>query len=500
MKEKAQTKCSLFICSQNVISRVEESVFGSFVEHIGRSVYNGIYQPEHATADKDGIRIDVTEAVKELGVSLVRYPGGNFLSGYDWRDGIGDKSCRPVRTNLAWKEIEPNTFGTDEFMKFCEKAGTEPMMAVNMGTGTARDAADLTEYCNLSGGTYWSEKRKANGHEKPYDVKYWCVGNEMDGCWQMCAMPAEEYGRKANEAAKLMKFVDPSIKTVLCGSSSSKSPTFPVWDRKVLEQAYDNIDFLSLHTYYTYADRADVSDFLASPADFDRYIRTAKATCDYVKAAKKSGKDIDFAVDEWNVWHTGSEYDHTENWTVGKPCLENVYDYADALCVAGLLTVLVNNSDRVKVACLAQLVNVIAPILTSESGVLRQSTFYPFREFSARCRGLEAIDAVGYVPTYKSASYGDVPALYKSVCYDAEKGEYVCFFVNPTGGAVQAELTFDRAVSIAERKTLKGELHAKNSFENPDCVSIVDKQFTSVKSASQKVELQSYSFEIIKFK
>ena len=205
---------------------IDKRIYGSFVEHLGRCVYGGIYEPGHPEADENGFRLDVMKLIQELQVPVVRYPGGNFVSGYNWEDGIGPKESRPRRLELAWGTLEPNTFGTDEFMAWCKKTGTEPMMAVNLGTRGPDEARQLVEYCNHPGGTYLSDLRKKYGSVLPYNVKLWCLGNEMDGPWQMGSKTAVEYGRTAYEAAKLMKWVDPSIETVLCGSSGWHMKTF----------------------------------------------------------------------------------------------------------------------------------------------------------------------------------------------------------------------------------------------------------------------------------
>ena len=245
-----------------IISPIDPRVFGSFIEHLGRAVYTGIYEPGHPTADAFGFRGDVEELIRPLHVTQIRYPGGNFLSGYDWRDGIGPKDRRPVRPDMAWSAIEPNQVGTDEFLQWCERIGAQPMMAVNLGTGTPKDAVELLEYCNGDMHTYWADKRRENGREAPYNVKLWCLGNEMDGPWQICSKTATEYGRIACETAKLMKMFDPTIETVACGSSYRTMPTFGTWEEEVLRQSYPYVDYLSLHQYYTNHE-GDVMNFLA---------------------------------------------------------------------------------------------------------------------------------------------------------------------------------------------------------------------------------------------
>ena len=301
-------KASIAIVKEFETGEVDDNLFSSFVEHLGRAIYTGIYEPENPCSDKDGFRKDVIDLVKELKVSLVRYPGGNFLSNYNWKDGIGPRDKRPVRLDRAWHTIEPNEIGIDEFYDWTKKTGTQILGAVNMGTGSIQDAADLVEYCNFPGGTYWSDLRIKNGHKEPFNIKYWCIGNEMDGPWQIGHMDALTYGRKANEAAKFMKFTDESIKTVVCGSATSSMKTYPEWDRIVLEETYDFADYISIHRYFE--NKGNDDDFLASWWNMDDFIKTSIATCDYVKALKRSNKTIYLSFDEWNVWYQNKKEPH----------------------------------------------------------------------------------------------------------------------------------------------------------------------------------------------
>ncbi|MBN2546591.1 MAG: alpha-N-arabinofuranosidase, partial [Spirochaetes bacterium] len=274
-------KVKCLIDKDYIIGSVDPKLYSSFIEHLGRAIYTGIYEPDHKTADEQGFRKDVLTLVKELGVALVRYPGGNFLSGYRWTDGIGPKKDRPKRLDYAWRSIETNEIGIDEFVDWCKKAGTEVMAGVNLGTGTPQDAGYMLEYCNFPEGTYWSDLRKENGHKKPHNIKYWCLGNEMDGPWQICQLTADEYGRKARETAKIMKWIDSDIKLVACGSSTTWMPTYPEWDRIVLEHVYDQVDYISLHRYYE--NEGNIEDFLASFVDMNNFIHTITSVADYVK-------------------------------------------------------------------------------------------------------------------------------------------------------------------------------------------------------------------------
>jgi alpha-N-arabinofuranosidase len=409
---------------------VDRRLFGSFVEHMGRCVYTGIHEPDHATADEHGFRGDVAELVDELGVTLVRYPGGNFVSGYDWRDGIGPVEQRPRRLDLAWRSVETNQVGTDEFLRWAARRGVEPMMAVNLGTAGVVDAAQLVEYCNIAEGTYWSDLRRGNGSPTPYDVKLWCLGNEMDGPWQTGHMDAGSYGQLAANAARAMKLVDPSIEVVACGSSNHQMPTFGYWESAVLEHAFDEVDYISMHAYYQ-EHEGDRASFLASGAAMDRFIEDVAATADAVAARKHSRRRLGISFDEWNVWYQSrfvgainSELD------VSGPRIEDVYSKLDAVVVGDLLVSLLNHSDRVRVACQAQLVNVIAPILTEPGGAAwRQSIFFPMATMFTTARG-RSLDTRVSAPETGTARYDDVPLVAAAATHDPESGQVALFVTN----------------------------------------------------------------------
>ena len=412
------------------IGEVDPRLYGSFIEHLGRAVYGGIYEPDHPTADANGFRQDVLELVRELGVPIVRYPGGNFVSGYNWEDGIGPKASRPRRLELAWRTIETNQFGVDEFIAWCRAAGAQPLLAVNLGSRGLDAARHLVEYCNHPGGTYWSDLRKSNGASAPHNVRTWCLGNEMDGHWQIGHKTAEEYGRLACETAKVMKLVDPTIELVACGSSSRHMPTFPAYDLTVLEHTYPHVEYLSLHTYY--GNRQDnLPNFLAKSLDMDAYINTVIATCDHVKARMRSPKTIYLSFDEWNVWFHSNEADKLiAPWQEAPPQLEDHYSLEDALVVGTMLITLLRHADRVKIACLAQLVNVIAPILTQTGGeAWRQTIFYPFMHASRFGRGV-AMNLGMNSPTYPDAEFGEVPYLEAVGVVNEVAKEVTLFLVN----------------------------------------------------------------------
>lgn len=423
---------------------IDRRLFGSFVEHLGRAVYTGIHEPGHPTADEHGFRKDVADLTRELGVTMVRYPGGNFVSNYNWEDGVGPVENRKPFIDLAWRTIEPNTVGTDEFLQWAEREGIEPMMAVNLGTRGVEAAAALVEYCNGEAGSKWADMRIANGREKPYGVKLWCLGNEMDGPWQIGHKDAHEYGKLAAEAGKAMKLVDPSIELVVCGSSGMQMETFGEWEQTVLSYTYDLVDHISMHAYYEEMD-GDRASFLGSGTGMERFIERVVASADAVGARRRSDKRITISFDEWNVWYLKSRFPGEQNLPLQKDApriIEDVYSGLDAVVVGDLLVTLLNHADRVPVACLAQLVNVIAPIMTEPGGeAWRQPTFHPFAATARLAQG-DTLDVRVSAPTMATKEHGDVPTVTAAVTWagERESGELGVFLVNRTADAVEVEL------------------------------------------------------------
>jgi len=475
------------IDSGRQISAISPHLFGSFLEQLGRAIYEGIYEPGSKFADANGFRTDVMKEIHDMGVPLVRYPGGNFVSGYHWLDGVGPKKSRPTVLDRAWNTLETNQFGTNEFITWARQVGTEPLFGLNFGTGTAEDAAALVEYCNHPKGTKWSELRRSHGYEQPHAVKFWCVGNEMDGPWQIGHLPAREYGLKATDAARQMRAIDPSIKLIACGSSGPFMPTYIDWDRTVLEECYDVVDGISLHRYWGNSDETggDSTKYLAMNLAMDRQIEEIVAVCDTVRARNRSGKQLFLSFDEWNVWYRARGGDFADGH--GKPAphlLEEPYNLEDALLVGGLANSLIRHSDRVKVACLAQLVNVIAPITTNEDGILRQTIFYPYAWALKYAHGT-ALSLAPEGPTYPVTAlgrpiesfglpipgFGDVPYLDVTVTLDAAKKTATVFVLNrDLEKPRDLELRWHdlTPTSVTAFETLTGpDLKALNTFAEP---------------------------------
>ena len=426
-------KARLLLEKEFQIGQVDRRLFGSFIEHLGRAVYSGIYEPGHPTADANGFRKDVIGLVKELRVPVIRYPGGNFVSGYRWEDGVGPRDKRPSRLDLAWRTLETNEIGVNEFAAWCKLVNADLMMAVNLGTRGVQEACDLLEYCNIEQGTYYSDLRRTHGVASPHNIKTWCLGNEMDGPWQTGHKTAQEYGRLACETARVMRRIDPEIQLVVCGSSMSTMPTFPSWEEEVLSHTYEDVDYLSLHQYYGNRNQ-DTMDYLAQSLEMDRFIHTVTAVCDYVKAKKRSSKTMPLSFDEWNVWfHSNAADDEmmkNQPWGKSPRLLEDLYTLEDALIVGTLLITLLNNADRVKMACLAQLVNVIAPIMTEPGGrAWRQTIYEPFLHASRYADGVVLRPAC-ICETYNSKNYTDVPYLASSAVWDDKTNIISVFAVN----------------------------------------------------------------------
>lgn len=475
-------KALIDLDKNRIISKIDNRIYGSFIEHLGRAVYGGIYEQGHETADDMGFRQDVMELVKALDVPIVRYPGGNFVSGYNWEDGTGDKSKRPRKMELAWGSVETNEVGIDEFQEWAKRAGTEVMMAVNLGTRGPDEARNLVEYCNGETDTYYADMRRKNGFEKPFGIKVWCLGNEMDGPWQICSKTPYEYARTACETAKVMKWVDPSIELVACGSSSAHMPLWGEWERTVLRETYEHIDYLSLHSYYGNRDN-NTMDFLAQSLDMDKFIKKTAEICDEIKAEKGSDKTIYLSFDEWNVWFHSNEQDtKIERWQVAPPLLEDVYNLEDALVVGCLLITLLKNSDRVKMACLAQLVNVIAPIMTQTGGKSwAQTIYYPFMHCSRHGRGT-ALDIRCECDTYCTDNKDEVPFIETVAVLSEDESELTIFAVNRSlNDKCKLKLTLNNLTGFepVTHTVLTGDnLKECNTLENPDAVVPSTKRIT----------------------
>ncbi len=496
----------VYVDTRRVVAPLDRNLFGSFLEVLGRAIYDGIYDPGSKLSDSNGFRTDVLNEVRKLGVPIIRYPGGNFVSGYHWLDGVGPKQDRPVELDKAWNSINSNQFGTNEFMTWCKMVGTEPLMGLNLGTGTPEEAAALVEYCNVDQGTKWSNLRRKHGYAQPYNVKRWCLGNEMDGPWQIGHMLATEYGLKAADAARQMRYVDPSLKLIACGSSGPLTPTYLEWDREVLEQCYDYVDALSLHRYFENTEMTtggDSSKFLAMNLSMEQQIAETLAVCDMVGGRRHSPKKLWLSFDEWNVWYrarTGSAVNG--NRQVAPHLLEEVYNLEDALLVGGLLNSLIRNADRVKIACLAQLVNVIAPIMTNENGLLRQTIYYPYSWALQYARG-QVLNLLVQSPSYGVDKMGDVPYVDVAGTINSDDGKISLFVLNrdltkPHQVEVNWEDKAPRAI-VSSMLLTGDDLKAVNSFDAPQRIAPRDFEKPSASGSRTTVEVPPRSYAVIQW-
>jgi alpha-L-arabinofuranosidase len=499
------TAACIYIDSRRTIAPIDRNLFGSFLEHLGRAIYEGIYDPGSKLSDADGFRKDVMDEVKRLGVPIIRYPGGNFVSGYNWLDGVGPKKDRPMVLDKAWNSLNSNQFGTNEFLAWCKEVGTEPLMGLNLGTGTAEQAADLVEYCNVEKGTRWSELRRKHGIAEPYKIQNWCLGNEMDGPWQIGHMSATEYGLKASDAARQMHYVDPSLKLIACGSSGPGMPTYLEWDREVLEQCYDYVDGLSLHRYFdnTETTGGDSAKFLAMNLTMDRQIAETVAVCDLVRGHKRSPKKLWLSFDEWNVWYRERRGDAVNGKKTEAPhLLEEIYNLEDALLVGGLLNTLIRNSDRVKLACLAQLINVIAPIMTNADGLFRQTIYYPYSWALQFARGA-ALNVLVEGSSYEVKGMDSVPHLDVAASHNAADGSVTAFILNrDLQKAHDVEVVWeDQAPTrVLTTSLLTGDdLKAVNSFQSPQ--KVVPQSFAkpTTTGGRTKFEVPARSYTMIQW-
>ncbi|PWH07279.1 alpha-L-arabinofuranosidase [Brachybacterium endophyticum] len=486
------------------IAPVRRRTFGAFVEHLGRCVYGGIHEPGHPAADEDGFRADVLELTRELGVSSVRYPGGNFVSGYRWEDGVGPVEQRPVRHDLAWHSTEPNTVGLDEFLTWAERAGVEPMYAVNLGTRGVAEALEVLEYANAPAGTTLSDARAANGHPEPYGIRMWCLGNEMDGPWQTGHKTAEEYARTATETARAMRQEDPDLELIVCGSSGSQMPTFGAWESTVLTEAYELVDMVSAHAYYAEKD-GDSASFLASADDMDHFIDAVVATADHVRAKLKADKRIMVSFDEWNVWYqhrAESRPPSGEDWPVAPVLLQDTYNAMDAVVVGSLLISLLRHSDRVASASLAQLVNVIAPIMTEPGGkAWRQTTFHPFALTSRHARG-DVLEVRLDAPSFANERFGESTSADAVATWDEQNGDLTVFVVNRDPDR-DLDLAVDLGdfgqLALTEALTLHhADPYTANTAEEPDAVAPQVNESVALQDGRLSGTLPAISWSIVR--
>jgi len=485
------------------VSAIDPRLFGSFVEHMGRVVYTGIYEKDHPTADADGFRQDVLQLTREMGVTAVRYPGGNFVSGYSWTDGIGPREQRPKRRSLAWKSIETNEIGIDEFMVWARKAGVEPVLAVNLGTKGIEEAVNFLEYCNGEPGTLYSDLRAQNATPQPYGVRTWCLGNEMDGDWQIGHKTAGEYGRLAHETGKAMKIIDPSVQLVVCGSSLSTNATVGEWDRTVMRHCFGEADFISLHQYYGGQEKGTAA-FLAQSLDLENYIRMAAHVCDVEGFMRRDPKKVMIALDEWGVWSTpASEVEaetRRERWQYAPRIGEQIYTMEDSLLFASMLLAMIRAADRVKLACQSLLTNVSACIMTEPGGgVWVQPIYYVFA-LAARLGGGVVLQEAAEEDTYAVETFSQVPYVDHVSVWDEAKGELSLLLVNR--GESAAEVTYSlegpEAAGVLESTVLTADDRKATNAEDHERIRPAHIDNVKIEGSRITCELLPLSFQMVR--
>ena len=500
------TATRIYVDTKRTIAALDRNLFGSFLEHLGRAIYEGIYDPGNRLSHANGFRRDVLNQIGQMGVPIIRYPGGNFVSGYNWLDGVGPKQNRVLQLDRAWNTIESNQFGTNEFLAWAKAAGTLPLMGLNFGTGTPEQAAALVEYCNVDKGTYWSDLRRQHGVAEPWKVEHWCLGNEMDGPWQIGHMSATDYGMKAADAARQMRSVDPSLKLIACGSSGPFMPTYLQWDREVLERCYDYVDGLSLHRYFGNNERdsgGDTAKYLALNLSMEKQIAETVAVCDLVRGQRRSPKKLWLSFDEWNVWYRTTTGDSVNGHRKQAPhLLEEIYNLEDALLVGGLVNSLLRNADRVKIACLAQLVNVIAPIMTNSDGFYLQTIYYPYSWGLQFARGV-VLNLLVESPTYEVPGLNQVGYADISGTLDPSDGKLSLFILNRDLARSHAlEIVWEDAVpsSVTTASVLTGnDLKAANSFAEPKKVAPQAFTAPAAGGGKTKFEVPARSYTVIQW-
>ena len=501
-------KASVIAHKDFSISTIDDRIYGAFLEHLGRAIYEGIYEPDHPSADQHGMRGDVAKLVRDLNVPVVRYPGGNFVSAYNWEDGIGPREQRPTRLDLAWHTSESNAVGIHEFADWCATVGTEMMLAVNLGSRGVDDARNFLEYVNHPGGSYWSDLRIRNGRQEPWNVKMWCLGNEMDGPWQVGHKDAQEYGKLAANTARAMRMFDKSLELIVCGSSHSDMATFPDWERIVLEHTYDHVDHISLHMYFRNPDKKS-ADYLALNHKLDRYIGTVASTIQQVKHKRRSKREVYISFDEWNVWYHSNKQDRAlldggNGWPHAPSLLEDIYNFEDVLMVGLILNTFIRRSDVVKIACIAQLVNVIAPIMTEKGGpAWAQTIYYPYYFASIHGRGT-ALNLQVNSPGYDSLHADNTPYVDVSGVHNEAEGVLTFFLVNrhasETADVAISLQGFEAGRIIDHQVMTHTSLEAVNTATNQREVAPRQGTGATLSGGAMAMTLPPYSYQMVRVK
>jgi alpha-L-arabinofuranosidase len=461
----------IFVNLEFPLAQIDRNLFGGFAEHLARCIYGGIYEPTSALSDERGLRMDVIGALRRLQMPLIRYPGGNFVSGYRWLDGVGPRYKRPLRQEMAWHTFESNQFGTNEFIEFCRAVDTEPYLVVNCGDGELREARDWVEYCNGTQQTELADLRRHHGYAAPHNVKYWGIGNEVDGPWQIGYKTPQEYARAATEFAKVMKWADPSIKLIASGVSNWAAADFVERGQLLLEQAGNLIDYLGVH-WYVDNEKNDFAAYMALSELFDVRLSAYEGLIRAVQVERDSKHPVYISVDEWNVWHKSATGVETET----------IYNLEDALVVAMQLNAFIRHAKSVKMANIAQIVNVLAPVFTKPDGLFLQTIFYPFELYS-RFAGSTALNVHWDGDTFSGGDYTGIRTLDVTATLSADRKQLVLFVVNRSerdGAETRVSLTEGRFANPVQVHTVNGaDIKTVNSFDQPGQVHIWETQIAA---------------------
>lgn len=475
------------------IGEVDPRIYGGFIEHLGRCIYGGIFEEGSPLSDERGFRRDVLGALDQLRLTSLRWPGGLFANGYHWEDGIGPRASRPRRFDAAWRDEDSNRFGTDEFIQYCRALGTEPAICVNMGTGTLSEAQAWVEYCNSSGNTHWADLRRRNGSKEPYRVKYWGLGNEMYGWYSIGGLGAEDYVKKAIEFAKVIKAADPTVQLISSGMNG-----WSRWDRIVLDRLAQLVDFHSIHIY---TGSHDYYSNVFAPYQAERALVACQGLISAIRYQQRIPHPIHIAYDEWNVWfRAGNPPWGSLEGVPSETRLEEVYTLSDALAVATYFNVFIRQCKTVRIANLAQMVNVLAPITTSEQGLVLQPSYHVFQLYSKLMRGSAVdvhvdCDTYALAPEeetspwpYRVADLGPFKFLDAVAVTDDEAGTLTLAVINR-----DLERDVEAAVAIADRarpvdgvayEINAGSVDTVNSIEAPQAVTVAERGAISLGSSS----------------
>ncbi len=518
------------------IGSISRRLFGAFLEPIGSMVNGSMFNPKHPTADEQGFRQDFIDGLKAAQLPCVRLPGGNFVSGWNWKDSIGPMAQRKTRLDPAWFQFIPNDVGHDEYLQWAEKCGAEAMYTINLGTGTLQDAMDVVEYTNFEGGSDWSEMRRRNGHDKPYGVKIWYLGNEMDGPWQIGSYQKDPrgYGVLAHEVSKAMKWIDPTIETIACASSSPFLNHYPDWDLQAIRECYEVVDYISLHHYHS-APPGNIPALMAGSQAFEKYINTEIALCDYLKTSLRSEKTMMLSLDEYACSYRPANGAHLglggrqpamgflgldperkyvrhdpDDWSTRRS-FPKAGEMPRTLATASVALTMLRHADRIAIGCATSGLSLLCA--TDREHVWKSAAYYPYTQLINYAKGVslapvmecETFDVEGYAIDDMN-QYGDftgVPYVQAAAALDEEAGSLSVFVVN-TDWEESHAFTLDAAAFegwkfVGHTALYSEDPEAYNDYEHPDTIVPVVVGDTACTAGQVSAELKPLSWNLFRF-